>query len=490
MHTFKYIIKRILIGTGIALALMFIKGNLLYQVHAKDISSVNNPFTTSNINVVNNNTSTSDFDISGGNWANWGLGTLRFNFSIIKVSGSATDPIVIPSGITANSGGSAYACNVSSNSTNNSTWTGNSYTANCNMKMGSSGLTKITIYLTPNQQNTTSTYRITIAPVITYEQDDNTIINVDTSSTTNAINNQTQTITNNQTQNTQDIINNQNSNKEEIKNEIKNELSDGCRNSKNLNNINGTGLFTNGQGVVVSSNSYLYSVIDVTNINNIYVSGNWNLLADSLLRIGLFTSYPNVGTTGIRTGLNSNGSLDVSSYNYVLLSYAPSTSSVTRQDMQNSFMVSDGTSYIAYEPYGQLVCGANKIDKVNDSINSVNNTLNNSDTDSAQQDADSAFLDYEINTHGLTRIITAPIRLFTSMLGGSCSSLSFPLPFVNQNVTLPCMSTIYQQHFGNFLTLYRLITDGIIGYWVAVKVFKKCKDFLDPTNDKIEVFNL
>ena len=39
MHTFKYIIKRILIGTGIALALMFIKGNLLYQVHAKDISS-------------------------------------------------------------------------------------------------------------------------------------------------------------------------------------------------------------------------------------------------------------------------------------------------------------------------------------------------------------------------------------------------------------------------------------------------------------------
>lgn len=488
---FKSIIKRIIVGVAVALILMLIKKNgLMMQVHAQEISSVNNPFTTSNIAVVNNNTSTYDFDISGGNWANWGLGTLQFNFSIIKVSGASTDPIVVPSGITANTGAAAYTCNIYSSGTNNSTWTGNTYTAKCNMKMGASGLTKITFYLTPNQQNTTSTYRITIAPVLTFEQYATSTINVDTSSTTNAINNQTQTITNNQTQNTQDIINNQNSNKEEIKNEIKNELTDGCRLSKNLNNISGSGLFTNAQGVVVSNSYYLYSIIDTTNISTLYISGNWNLLADNLLRIGLFSSYPVVNTSGTRTGLNSNGTLDVSNANYVLLSYAPATSSVSQEDIQNSFMVSNGNTNIPYEPYGAFVCGANKIDKVNDSINSVNNTLNNSDTDSAQEQIDSDFNDFDIETHGLTLVVGAPIRLFRSLLTNQCTALTIPLPFVDQNIVLPCMSTIYTQHFGGFLTLYRLITDGVIGYWVCIKTFKKVKDFLNPIDEKVEVFDL
>lgn len=132
----------------------------------------------------------------------------------------------------------------------------------------------------------------------------------------------------------------------------------------------------------------------------------------------------------------------------------------------------------------------NGVNDINNNIDDINNSINDSDTDQVQQDSDTAFLNFSLNTHGLTRVITAPLRLISALFGGTCSTLSFPLPFVNQNVNLPCMSTIYQQHFGNFLTLYRLITDGIIGYWVAIKVFKKCKDFLDPTNDKIEVFNL
>ena len=39
---FKYIIKRIIIGVGIALVLMLIKGNLLMQVHAQEVNAVPN----------------------------------------------------------------------------------------------------------------------------------------------------------------------------------------------------------------------------------------------------------------------------------------------------------------------------------------------------------------------------------------------------------------------------------------------------------------
>lgn len=122
--------------------------------------------------------------------------------------------------------------------------------------------------------------------------------------------------------------------------------------------------------------------------------------------------------------------------------------------------------------------------------NSNTNKLLNDDTSNASTSIAGKLSNFHFNTYGLTGIVTAPLRFFESLLSSTCSSLSFPLPFVHNNVTLPCMSAIYQQFFPTFLTLYRLITNGVIGYWVCVKIFQKVKGFLDPTDDKVEVFDL
>lgn len=112
------------------------------------------------------------------------------------------------------------------------------------------------------------------------------------------------------------------------------------------------------------------------------------------------------------------------------------------------------------------------------------------DTTSASTSIAGKLANFHFNTYGLTGIITAPLRFFESLLSATCTPLEFSLPFVHNNVVLPCMSAIYQQYFPTFLFLYRLITDGLIGYWVCIKIFQKVKGFLDPTDDKVEVFDL
>ena len=117
-------------------------------------------------------------------------------------------------------------------------------------------------------------------------------------------------------------------------------------------------------------------------------------------------------------------------------------------------------------------------------------TLTDDDSSGASGDAGDFFSNFNTNTHGLTGIITAPLSAIQSLTSETCTPLVLPLPFVNQNLTLPCMRTIYLQYFGDFMTLYDTITLGIISYWVLVRIFALVKDFKNPEHDEIEVVDL
>lgn len=120
----------------------------------------------------------------------------------------------------------------------------------------------------------------------------------------------------------------------------------------------------------------------------------------------------------------------------------------------------------------------------------TNDTLKDSNTQEAQNSAGGFFNDFTTDTHGLTAIITAPLSLISSITSKSCSPLVLPLPFVDKDLTLPCMGAIYSQYFGSFLSIYQLITFGIVAYWVCVRIFNLVKDFKNPDHDEIEVLDL
>lgn len=128
--------------------------------------------------------------------------------------------------------------------------------------------------------------------------------------------------------------------------------------------------------------------------------------------------------------------------------------------------------------------------RVEEEQKKTNDLLEDDDTQGAQDSAGGFFNGFTTDTHGLTSIITAPLSLISSITSSSCSPLVIPLPFVDKDLTLPCMSSIYSQHFGSFLSIYQMITFGIIAYWVCVRIFNLVKDFKNPDHDEIEVLDL
>ena len=128
--------------------------------------------------------------------------------------------------------------------------------------------------------------------------------------------------------------------------------------------------------------------------------------------------------------------------------------------------------------------------KTTDAVNDVNDTLKDDDTQGAQDSAGGFFNDFTTDTHGLTAIITAPLSLISSITSKSCSPLVIPLPYVDKDLTLPCMGAIYSNYFGSFLSIYQIITFGIVAYWVCVRIFNLVKDFKNPDHDEIEVLDL
>lgn len=120
----------------------------------------------------------------------------------------------------------------------------------------------------------------------------------------------------------------------------------------------------------------------------------------------------------------------------------------------------------------------------------TNETLKDDNIDKAQDSAGGFFNDFTTDTHGLTAVVTAPLSLISSITSSSCSPLVIPLPYVDKDLTLPCMSNIYSNYFRSFLSIYQIITFGIVAYWVLVRIFNLVKDFKNPDHDEIEVLDL
>lgn len=130
------------------------------------------------------------------------------------------------------------------------------------------------------------------------------------------------------------------------------------------------------------------------------------------------------------------------------------------------------------------------INDVNQSINDLNDNINNDNVIDAENKATEFFNNFTTNTHGLTGIITAPLNAISSITSSTCTPLVLPLPFVDEDLTLPCMRPIYEHFFGDFMTLYDIVVLGIVSYWIVVRIFSLVKDFKNPEHDEVEVMEL
>lgn len=147
----------------------------------------------------------------------------------------------------------------------------------------------------------------------------------------------------------------------------------------------------------------------------------------------------------------------------------------------------ENSTIIIQNQNNQLIDGQNQI---NNNLDNINGSINDSDVSESESAFGDFFNGFTTNTHGLTGIITSPLQLIGSITSSTCSDLVLPLPYVNKNLSLPCMSSIYYEFFGDFFILYQTITFGIISYWVIIRIFNLVKDFKNPEHDEIEVLEL
>lgn len=79
-------------------------------------------------------------------------------------------------------------------------------------------------------------------------------------------------------------------------------------------------------------------------------------------------------------------------------------------------------------------------------------------------------------------LINLPLSFFNSIsrdLGSSCKPVSLPLPYVNKNLTLPCMSTFYEGiKINSFMDWVGLIASGFILFSYLLKLYKWVDDTL------------
>lgn len=120
--------------------------------------------------------------------------------------------------------------------------------------------------------------------------------------------------------------------------------------AKNVNMV------TNANGVFTPSGTYCTAIIDVSNIDYVYIQGIFDKLNSGVVRIGRFADYPTKGSTGVRANLAKNGVYNCNDYHYLALSFLSKEYSTGKLEASykamKTFWVTEGTKPLSYEPYG------------------------------------------------------------------------------------------------------------------------------------------
>lgn len=340
-------------------------------------------------------------------------------------------------------------------------------------------------------------------------EDLGTSSNISQDTINSSLNNQTNEINNsitNSENNIKDSINSTEGNLKDSIKETEDNIKDGikegfetCRDSYNLLNnvaksttISGITFTINNDGSVTVNGTATYNAkLILTNYFNLDV-GDYKLIEGNsdYLDTAIRGTY-NDSNGNLKYLSSSSNKFTVASgfYNYqiyIVILQGKTVNNLTFYPM----LVKYENRNISYEKYGEQVC-KNRIDDTNDKLNDLNDSINSDDVNDSTSAANNFFNGFETNTFGLTSIITSPLTLIGSITSSTCSPLGLKVPFLKDTtLNLPCMSAIYSQYFGTFLTIYQTITFGIVAYWVSVKIFALVKDFKNPDNDKVEVLDL
>lgn len=127
------------------------------------------------------------------------------------------------------------------------------------------------------------------------------------------------------------------------------------------------------------------------------------------------------------------------------------------------------------------------IDRGNQIQQDTNDTIKSDDVDTSS--SSSFFNNFKSSDHGLTGIVSAPLKIINQFTTTTCKSVN--IDFLGAKADLPCGSTLWgREDLKTFVDIYNVIMGGLISYGAVKGIFKKVQDFKNPDNSKVEVMDL
>lgn len=136
----------------------------------------------------------------------------------------------------------------------------------------------------------------------------------------------------------------------------------------------------------------------------------------------------------------------------------------------------------------------NNTQQIIDSQNNINNSINDDNVQSGVSHGGNLFTNTNINDHGVSTIVTAPVRLLQGMLnsGSSCNDLILFTSIFGQDklVTMPSGCILWNRAPSSIVSIYHVVIFGLLGYYVLVDIWKTVTDVLDPERKNDYVMDL
>lgn len=253
-----------------------------------------------------------------------------------------------------------------------------------------------------------------------------------------------------------DIMNNQ---KELLTNQCSNEF-DINGNYAHSNNVSSS--ISNGTLTVTGTEwGFVHKPINLTPNTSYYLKSKGNINQICIFSEDLYTNYGCTTTGNLQFNTSSASTYRITFYTY-------ENFIATYKDV----MISKSNS--PYCSYGSTV---SKLDNINDTLTNFTDTL----TDDNISDSDvSNSLNFSTteNSYGpFATFLTLPLQWVQDILASnqSCSPLSLPLPYVNRNLVLPCMTEFWNST-GALGTLIQLCWIAVVGVRIFNGLFKLVVD--------------
>lgn len=350
-----------------------------------------------------------------------------------------------------------------------------------------------------------------------------TIANIESNVSSNILNSQQAIISNqnannnaliqsNQT-NTDSIISNNNTNTDKIIADNKKNFQT-CRDSVNLFNINSTYKATNStvtlnetgfNAVATGGLSRVVFPISVVSGRTYNISFDYTSSGEEINPSVRLRKLNNGGDwiSGLggpfTIGHNSFTLTATSTGDYFIWFYFNSSSTVINYDVTlTNIQFEVGHTETSYEKYGEEIC-TNKLDeqtktskgilgKLGDLFTSFGNFVSNLfDTSGPDTDSISGMAGW-LPPGPVDSILNLPLTFLnnlTSSVGSSCTDVIVPLPFVSNNLTLPCFSSIINSISGasTLWTLVGTISSVLILYYYLKNLYKWIDNKLSMNED-------